>query len=70
MLERGESVVEEEFFCIPLGGGEKVGEGTATDEFSDAFEKPLAEGGKTVYIDHWLSSVDSIFLLDFFANAS
>ena len=80
MLESGEGVIEEKFFCVPFGFGEKVGDGlsgasvaeefchfgeafssgeggdgddgspevgevAAADEFSDAFEKPLAEGG-------------------------
>ena len=31
-------------------------------------EEPLAEVGKTVYIDHWTSPVNSIFLLDIFCK--
>jgi hypothetical protein len=105
MLESGEGVLEEKFFCVPFGFGEKVSDGlsgtsiaeefghfgktfssgergdgddgspevgevAAADEFSDAFEKPLAEGGKAVYIDHWTSPVDPIFLRKVFANES
>ena len=47
-------------------GSPKVGEVATADEISDSFEEPLAETGKAVYIDRWVSPVDSIFLSEIF----